>query len=112
MDSTPTNLPTKLLALVNAATSAPRSGLVLSGARLGELRRAAIVFEIYAFAARNPALGRSAVVDAILLSHMGEAGISERSLWRWLAAFESSGFSALVDHKRGRSGAKPGEVKP
>ena len=112
MDSTPTNLPTKLLALVNAATSSPRSGLVLSGARLGELRRAAIVFEIYAFAARNPALGRSAVVNAILLNHSGEAGISERSLWRWVAAYEAGGITSLVDHKRGRSGAKRGGAKP
>ena len=108
----PPKFPTKFLALVNAATPSPRSGLVLmSGARLGELRRAAIVFEAYAFAARNPALGRCAVVNTVLLAHRGEAGISERSLWRWLAVFDAGGISALLDHKRGRVGAKR-KVKP
>jgi hypothetical protein len=84
-----------------------RSGLVVNGARLGELRRAVVVAEIYAHAAAQPKLGRQALVNTVFLARMREPGISERSLWRWLAAFERGGLAALVDRKRGRSGRKP-----
>jgi hypothetical protein len=103
-------MPTDQLTQPTAKTAAPRSplrsGLSLNGARLGELRRAVIVFEIFSFATRNPRLGRTAVINTILLAHRGEPGISERSVWRWIGAFERGGLAALVDRKPGRVGRK------
>lgn len=88
-----------------------RSGLTVSGVRLGELRRAVIVSEVYALATAQPKLGRTALVNTVFLAHLREPGISERSLWRWVSAFERGGLAALVDHKAGRSGRKAGEGK-
>lgn len=106
----PAKLPTQFPAAVKASAPALRSGLELTGARLGELRRAVIVSEVYALAAAQPKLGRTALVNTVFLAHMRDPGVSERSLWRWLAAFERGGLAALVDRKPGRSGRKPGGI--